>query len=107
MTTRIDPIKRGAAFDFTVVIPEEFADGYFAGAVLASQVRTSMGLKVADLEAAWLDPVTTREIRLYGDTSAWPLGRLFTDVRITRASDRLAMFTETVRFRLQEPATRG
>lgn len=105
MIARLDPIKRGTTFDHTILIPESYADGYFLGATVASQVRNARGILVATLECAWLDPLTTREIHVFGETGRWPLGRLFTDVRIYRASDRLQVFTDTVRFRLKPGQT--
>lgn len=105
MIARLEPIKRGTSFDHSILIPDSYADGYFAGATVQSQVRTAMGVLVADLECQWVDPVTTREIHVFGETGAWPLGTLFTDVRIYRASDRLQMFTQTVRFKLRQAQT--
>lgn len=104
---RLPPIKRGSSFDHSILIPDDYEDGYFVGAEVHSHVRDVMGELVAVLECEWLDPVTTREIHVFGETANWPLGLLLTDVRIRRESDRLQMFTETVRFRLIPAQTQG
>jgi len=105
MIARLDPIKRGTAFDHTILIPDSYPDGYFLGAQVSSQVRNARGDLVATLECSWVDAATTREIHVFGETASWPLGRLFTDVRIYRAADRLQVYTDTVRFRLKPAQT--
>ena len=79
-------------------LPEdEYSDGYFAGWMPSSQVRTSRGRLVADLEASWADPVeATRSIRLFSeDTTDWPVGEHEVDIQLTRASDGFVRSTET------------
>lgn len=78
--------KRGASFDVLVTIPAQFADGYFADYAPTSQVRTNDDTLVAELTCAWVDPVTTRALRLTClDTSAWPVGAALFDVRFKRS----------------------
>lgn len=56
-------IVRGATLDMLARIPISFADGYFAGWVPASQLRTSTDVLIA-LDVQWVDAVTTRMLRL-------------------------------------------
>lgn len=73
--------KRGAGFDLTLRVPSEFADGHFAGWTVESKVRTPSFSLVAALTADWVDPVTTRHVRLqFLDTRAWPVGEVHFDV---------------------------
>lgn len=83
-----DTHKRGDSFDRVGEMPAFFPDGYFVGWTVASQIRTAEGVKVADMECAWLDDVTTRNLRLTKiDTKAWPLGEAKIDVQFKRTSD--------------------
>ena len=98
-------IKSGELFDQPLVIPADFADGYFAGAALFGAVCDRAGVKVADLACTWADPVTTREIRMVGPTESWPVGRiLYSDVLIHRDAsagvDAIRKYTQTIRIRV-------
>ena len=68
------PFTRGASFDLLARIPDRFADGQFAGWQPSSQVRSNKDELIAELDAEWVDPATTRVLRLRKlDTTAWPL----------------------------------
>jgi hypothetical protein len=99
--------KRGDSFDYVTTIPNTFADGYFVGWTVASQLRNAKtNALVADLETSWNDPVTTRNLRLLKvDTKAWPLGQLEFDVQFTRTSDGYTLSTSTVLFTLVKDVT--
>lgn len=94
-----DTHKRGDSFDRVGEMPAFFADGYFVGWEVASQIRTAEGVKVADMECAWLDDVTTRNLRLTKiDTTAWPVGEAKIDVEFKRTADgfKFSSATETL-----------
>lgn len=101
--TRIK-IKSGELFDQSLVIPADFADGFFLGSQLFGAVCDASGVKVADLACTWVDAVTTREIRMLCNTDAWPLGRLFSDVLIVRDAspgfEAIRKYTQTIRIRV-------
>lgn len=99
--------KRGDSFDYTATVPGDFADGYFAGWTVTSQVRNAKtGVLVAELGATWTDPATTRALRLLAlDTSAWTIGQMKFDVRLRRDSDGYTLSTSTVLFNLVEGVT--
>ena len=96
-------IVRGASLDIAVRIPDGFADGYFAGWVPTSQLRTYADVLIATLDAQWVDAAATRYIRLRAaDTSGWPTGPAQFDVRLTSpAGARLHTTTATL------PITKG
>lgn len=84
MATTRPPLARGATLDIAMRIPDGFADGYFAGWVPTSQMRTYADVLIATLDAQWVDAAATRYIRLRAaDTSAWPIGPARFDVRLT------------------------
>ena len=99
--------KRGDSFDYTATIPGDFADGYFVGWTVTSQVRNAKtGTLVAELSAAWTDPAKTRALRLLAlDTSTWALAPMKFDVRLRRDSDGYTLSTSTVLFNLVEGVT--
>ena len=77
-------IVSGATLDIAVRIADGFADGYFAGWVPTSQLRTYADVLIATLDAQWVDAAATRYIRLRAtDTSGWPQGPAQFDVRLT------------------------
>ena len=83
-TIALPAIVRGATLDIAVRIPDGFADGYFAGWVPTSQIRTLSDQLVATLDVQWVDPATSRYLRLRcADTSDWPTGPAKFDVRLT------------------------
>jgi hypothetical protein len=84
MATTRPPLARGATLDIAMRIPDGFADGYFAGWVPTSQMRTYADVLIATLDAQWVDVDATRYIRLRAaDTSAWPIGPARFDIRLT------------------------
>ena len=84
MTMQIDTLKSGDSFERLVQLPDTIADGQFAGWQLACQVRTASGQLVAQVDAEWVDPITTRQIRLRQlNTLGWPAQRLLYDVQFT------------------------
>lgn len=102
-TNTIQAIARGATLYIAVRIPDGFDDGYFAGWVPTSQLRTYADALIATLDAQWVDAATTRYILLHAaDTSGWPPGPAQFDVRLTSPSGaRLQTTTATL------PITRG
>ena len=96
-------LARGATLDIAVRIPDGFADGYFAGWVPTSQLRTYADVLIDTLDAQWVDAADTRYIRLRAaDTSGWPPGPAQFDVRLTSpAGVRLQTTTATL------PITKG
>ena len=92
------PHKRGDTFDQLLLVPEVFADGYWIGWSVTSQIRTARGKLIGDLVVSWADPAeTTRILRLFSDdTTRWPVGDLEVDVQFVRDSDGLKRSTETV-----------
>lgn len=90
---------RGASFTRLMEIPAMFGDGYFVGWVVTSEVREPGGKVVAAPTCEWLDPVTTRNLKLrVADTSAWPAGELDIDIKFVRTSDGEVIKTTTARF---------
>jgi hypothetical protein len=77
-------LPRGATLDMLARIPDRFADGQFAGWQPASQLRSHTDELIATLDVQWVDPLTTRMLRLrHGDTSAWPIGNALFDICLT------------------------
>lgn len=99
--------KRGDSFDLLVTIPAAWPDGYFADHTVAAQVRVlGAGTKLADLTVAWVDPLTTRTLRLTSlNTTAWPLCTAFFDVQFTRVSDGFVTSTTATQMYILEDAT--
>lgn len=101
--------KRGDSFDILVTIPPRFADGYFAGYTVTSQIRKpgADGAKVADLACAWVDALTTRALRLQCiDTAAWPTGPAQFDVQFRRTSDGFVLSSTTAQIAILPDVTR-
>lgn len=84
-------ITRGATLRMLLRIPAQFADGYFAGWVPTSQLRTHADTLIASLDAQWVDAATTRIVQLSADNTAnWPIGLALFDVCLTSpAGERL------------------
>ena len=79
-----EPLARGASLDIALRIPVGFADGYLAGWVPTSQIRTLSDQLIATLDVSWVDPDTTRYVRLRcADTEDWPVGLAVFDIRLT------------------------
>lgn len=100
--------KRGDSFDILVTIPPRFADAYFVGYTVTSQIRqTNGGAKVADLTCTWVDAATTRALRLQCiDTTAWPPGPAQFDVQFKRTSDNFVLSSTTAQILIAPDITR-
>lgn len=99
------PLKRGASFHVLIRIPSAFPDGHFVGWTLQSQARTEEDELLADLEASWEDPLTTRVLVLKClDTNAWIVGPAQFDVKLT-APDGFVLPTDTAIFYVLRGAT--
>lgn len=99
--------KRGDSFDLLVTIPAQFPDGYFVGHTVASQIRQPDGTKVADLDCAWVDALTTRALRLTClVTTAWPTGPALFDVQFTRTADGFVLSSSTAQIIIVQDQTR-
>lgn len=93
--------KRGDSFYLLVTIPPQFANGYFVGHTVASQIRQpgADGAMVAELVCTWVDALTTRALRLQCmDTKAWPVGPAQFDVQFTRTVDDFVFSSTTEQF---------
>lgn len=91
--------KRGDTFDRLLVIPADFADGYWVGWTVTAQIRTARGKLISDLVATWADPAsTTRTLRLFDATTQdWPIADDHEiDVQFVRISDGTKRSTETL-----------
>lgn len=102
-----DSHKRGDSFERLVTIPPEWPNGHFVDWVVASQVRDGNGKLLADLTCEWVDPLTTRELRIsVVSTTTWPVGiTAELDVQFTRNSDGWVQSTETHSFTIIRDAT--
>lgn len=99
-------IVRGATLDMLARIPLIFADGYFAGWVPTSQLRSHTDVLIATLDVQWVDAVTTRMLRLRcADTSAWQVGPALFDVCLT-APDGMRLYTTAQRLSITMGVTR-
>lgn len=101
--------KRGASFDLLLQMPARFADGYFLGYALASQIRRVNGTLIADIDVSWTDaasqPDATRVLRLGClDTRNWPVGVGEIDVRLTAPTGHV-LYTKTVTVYIIKSAT--
>lgn len=100
--------KRGDTFDFSgqvsltdsgVVVQD------MTGWTGASQLRTSLDVKITDLTFAWLD-AAQRLCRITGvATSEWPLGDLFMDVEFTSPAGDVVS-TQTANIKMVKDITR-
>ena len=98
--------KAGDSFTRLMVVPAEFADGYFTGWTVKSEIRNEAGHLVAACTCEWLDPLTTRNLKLrVANTSAWKPGLAFIDVQFTRTSDGEVMSTTTASFTVVKDVT--
>ena len=114
MATSVLPPQHKAGDSFTrlLPIPSEFPDGtplpdgYFVGWVPTSQIRNEAGVLVADVNCTWLDPVTTRNLKLRVDnTRGWKPERVLIDVQFTRTADNEVMSTTTASFTVTKDIT--
>ncbi len=98
-------LKRGASFHVLIRIPSAFPDGHFVGWTLQSQARTEEDVLLADLDATWEDPLTTRVIALKClNTTAWSVGQAQFDVKLTNP-DGFVLPTDTAIFYVVRGAT--
>lgn len=98
--------KRGDTFQYVAVLRAPIADGDFAGWVPSCQVRDMQGKLIADIAAAWADPVTARSVSLSASqTYAWPVGIAVFDVRFTRASDGFSRSSSSIQFEIIDSCT--
>jgi len=90
--------KRGDSISWLAPIPEIFADGYFVGYEVSSQIRTAQyGQLIANLICEWVDPATTRELLLTClDTKSFPVGEAENDIQFTRISDGFVQSSDTL-----------
>ncbi len=98
--------KQGDTLLLIASVPDTFADGYFAGVTLASQIRDGKDTLVQNLSIEWADPATTRVMRISSDnTTRWPLGDLFFDVQYITASSAI-ISSKTLIIRCVKDVTR-
>lgn len=101
--------KVGDSFTRLFVVPTEFADGYFVGWTATSQIRDQLDALVATAECSWLDPVTTRNLKLrVASTASWSqwAGQLvFIDIQFVRTADGEVMSTTTASFKIVKDVT--
>lgn len=90
--------KRGDSFDYVVVIPDAFHDGYFVGWSVKAQLRNkATGGLVAQFDTSWENEATTRRLRLFKiNTKTWPIADLEFDVQFTRDADGYTISSNTV-----------
>lgn len=99
--------KRGVTFEQIVTIPADFADAYFVAWTPSAQIRSKADALISSAVCAWVNPTTTRELRLTVlDTTAWPIEALEFDVAFRRNSDGFVMKTETARLAVSKDITR-
>ena len=89
-------IKQGASLRILGRIPTAFADGYFVGWDLASQMRNAKtGALLADLTIEWDNPATTRVLVITcDDTAGWAPCEAEFDIRLTSPDD-FKLYTRT------------
>ena len=100
--------KCGDTFDYVATIPSTFPDGHFAGWNVSAHVRNALsGVLIAELDVSWVDPDTTRTLRLLKiDTSAWAPCQALFDIQFTRTSDGYKLSTATKELTLLKDVTR-
>lgn len=79
---------RGKSFTRLLTIPAQFGDGYFADWTVSSEIRDDDGKLVAAPVCEWLNTGTTRDLKVrVVNTTAWPVGVLWIDIKFVRTSD--------------------
>jgi hypothetical protein len=79
--------KRGDSFLLTGKIDETIANvSDFTGWTGESQVRNNKSELIAQLTFAWVDATTGKCQLTHLDTSDWPLGNLWLDIRLTSSA---------------------
>lgn len=93
--------------DYLAVIPDTFADGYFVGWEVTSQIRTALYYQpIADLTCTWVDPDLTRSIKVQAlDTKTWPVGNAVLDIQFVRTADGYTISTDTVQINIVHDVT--
>ena len=98
--------KAGDSFTRLMVVPDAFADGYFTGWEVKSEIRNEAGHLVAACVCEWLDALTTRNLKLrVVNTTSWRPGLVFIDVQFTRTADGEVMSTTTASFTVVKDIT--
>jgi hypothetical protein len=99
--------KRGVTFEQIVTIPAEFADAYFSGWTPKCEIRNRADQLVATATCTWVDPATTRELKLrVADTDDWPIDSLEFDIAFSRNIDGHTLKTDTARLLIEKDVTR-
>ena len=100
--------KRGDTFSVLLAMPSDSVDGYFLDFDVACQVRDLKGILLSTAVCEWVDPATTRVLRVtVQDTQEWPIARIFTDVEFTRISDGWRTSTSTISILVVRDETHG
>jgi hypothetical protein len=88
-------------------IPSKFADGYFIGFATRCQIRTDTGALIAESQCSWLDPATTRTVRIFvADTKDWPTVSAVYDVQFVRGGDGFTISSNTQSLSIVRDITR-
>ena len=101
--------KCGDSLDLAVVLPDTFTDGYFTGYDVACQIRNvgSNGALIAEITCTWVDPATTRTLRLQClNTKTWPSGPAHFDVQFTKRTDGFVLSSKTSTIFIVDDVTR-
>jgi hypothetical protein len=99
--------KRGDTLDLIANIPSKFADGYFIGFATRCQIRTETGALISDSQCGWVDPETTRAVRItVADTEQWPTGNAVYDVQFVRSGDSFTISSTTQAISIVKDITR-
>lgn len=97
----VTEVKKADTFDQIVPISDAFPEGAFTeGVTITAQIRTGKYNKfIADLNCSWVDPDTTRFLRLLCiDTSTWPVGDAAVDIQFVNDADGYTFSSETLPF---------
>jgi hypothetical protein len=99
--------KRGDTFEHVLVLAPVVAEGEMAGFEPTSQIRTSRGELIADLECSWVDDPARTLVRIFlEDTSQWSPGYNHEmDVQFFRSSDGYTRSTQTILVRVVKDIT--
>ncbi len=99
--------KRGATFDYVVILPEWLEPGTFLGFVPTCQLRDFAGRLIEQISIEWIDPLTTMSLALQVvDTSTWRLGPAVFDISLRREDPLAIVPTSTLLFHIVEKVTR-
>jgi len=99
--------KRGATFDYVVILPDWLESGTFVGFVPTCQLRDFAGRLIAAVPVEWIDPLTTMSLALQvEDTSNWRIGPAVFDISLRREDPVAVIPTSTLLFNIVEKVTR-